>query len=1062
MRKIYLFILLLVLASFIYGCTSSYQGSPPARFDVGVIGNSFGNGLSVIENFFSGGWQSYEKTIAFFVFFLLFFSAYLIGLKKAFGGEMTRAHMTFAFVAAFTSAFIIVITMRFDWMNLTYVAWALIGVLILFSLYTLFSKFMENNKFWAFILALILTLLLLWGIWYLMQDGRPWQGFGRVNNWFGSLKGTGTGEGTGGAGTTGGGTDLWPGGVPPKPAGTTPTTPGGTQPRDWSKALIALAIVLALAGGGGAYGIHRWRRRRRGPSERTDQAPTSPGGEASTSPLGKIRDYLVAVIKAKEAVIDKLDEHEERKSEAKKNVTRLADEILRAGGIEKFLDKEAPLLRDPRKPQYKEQLASAQGMKRIVFEYREIVKWLKYLFGVENNIIQRMNWISHSIMSLGEEGQADINKELSTLAATSHGIIEHLGAFFDIEKKEAYVANKLYGLLDDNKVEERIQKTWLQASGKGEAQLGNIIDEEIKRYGQIRKSLVHQIKIVKKILELLYKREPKEISIISPSANEQIGRGGEVYLEADVKGLDLNNPDYHLAWFIMRAEDYYIGIRTDGTIKYSYQPYIMKLSQTFYTQKIQALQEKLNKARPTRKLQIQEEINRLRISAGDAIGNKIYAVIPPHFATGKAVIWARVYYKRIGDQKPILSSDVRTVNITEKVKKVEIIKPTEKEFFKGEIVNFVAEATGITPKLRDQRYLYNWEWFVDQEKEKSEEVFANQSSLDLDTNGLRLGQHRVLASVYDEDKGAWFFKENIIKIKPALEITEMTLPDSAEEGINVEVTATVNAAVDSILWLAIQDEHGRPYRNDKPLAVSIKSSREPKTRKHRISFDRPGKYLVGFKLTRMGQLWNAPLDDRNLQYKTKTIEIIPKGEAPEVTPFKIIPVKATKEGIEAGEALDSIMVEITKGTPPLIYTFSIECVKTPVERMKNYKATSEKRIETIEEYPVPIQFTKYPYQMHTPGKFKFSIVVKNKEGESKQEVIVKVKEKPEASAKEKAKEQKTADQGVFTELDNNLEALEDALKKANWANPELIKEINESLRKGTLSFLKVTEENGTN
>ena len=47
------------------------------------IGDIFRTGLNPLEDFFKGGWRNYEKTVVFLVFFLLFFSAYLIGMKNA-------------------------------------------------------------------------------------------------------------------------------------------------------------------------------------------------------------------------------------------------------------------------------------------------------------------------------------------------------------------------------------------------------------------------------------------------------------------------------------------------------------------------------------------------------------------------------------------------------------------------------------------------------------------------------------------------------------------------------------------------------------------------------------------------------------------------------------------------------------------------------------------------------------------------------------------------------------------------------------------------------------------
>lgn len=223
-----------------------------------AFGDIFRAGLTPIEDFFNGGWRNYEKTVAFLVFFLLFFSAYLIGMKKAMG-ELTRAHTVFAFTAAFLSAFIITVSMRFDWVNLVYIAWFLIGVLTLFGVYALLGKMgLEKHKFWAFILALILTALLLWLIWYLMSEGRPLERLGGASGWLRGIGERARGiSGGGGEGKS----DLWPEGVPPSGEGeaTTPTTSkeeGRQLGKFW---WIIIAVITLITGGAGSIGKLRGR-----------------------------------------------------------------------------------------------------------------------------------------------------------------------------------------------------------------------------------------------------------------------------------------------------------------------------------------------------------------------------------------------------------------------------------------------------------------------------------------------------------------------------------------------------------------------------------------------------------------------------------------------------------------------------------------------------------------------------------------------------------------------------------------------------------------------------------
>lgn len=218
-----------------------------------ALGDIFRAGLNPIEDFFSGGWQNYEKTVSFLVFFFLFFSAFLIGMKnvKAFGDKLTRVHITFAFAAAFLSAFIITISMRFDWVNLKYIAWFLIAVLILFLMYSLLSKMFEKHKFWGFLLALLLTALLLWLILYLMNEGRPFEGLGRVSDVFGGFgKKISKGE------PLAAGPPIKPEEPGAAPGVKPPVTPEGKGwlGRNWWVMLLIVALIA-----GGSVGAWRFR-----------------------------------------------------------------------------------------------------------------------------------------------------------------------------------------------------------------------------------------------------------------------------------------------------------------------------------------------------------------------------------------------------------------------------------------------------------------------------------------------------------------------------------------------------------------------------------------------------------------------------------------------------------------------------------------------------------------------------------------------------------------------------------------------------------------------------------
>lgn len=203
----------------------------------------FQSGLAPIESFFSGGWMEYHKTMTFLAFFFLFFCAFLIGMKNAMK-DLTRPHIVFCFVAAFMAAFIITTTTGFDTTILKYVVWGVLGLLLFALLYYIFSKM--GMKFWGILLALLLTALLLWLLWYLMQDGVAFKGISNPFRGFGTVRSPWSRRSSGGFI------------LPPQQQGGVYTPPSDV--REWPKWLWILPILLLLLlGATGRYIPRRWR-----------------------------------------------------------------------------------------------------------------------------------------------------------------------------------------------------------------------------------------------------------------------------------------------------------------------------------------------------------------------------------------------------------------------------------------------------------------------------------------------------------------------------------------------------------------------------------------------------------------------------------------------------------------------------------------------------------------------------------------------------------------------------------------------------------------------------------
>ncbi len=117
---------------------------------------AFKGGLIEINNFFEQeNYKPYSKTIDFVFFSLLFISIYMIGVRYAFK-EVKRPETLIAVLLGLMSAFLLVLGGFSATILLPYIPWLL--YVLLFILYWWLLKGIKN-KFWRFVLALLLTLL---------------------------------------------------------------------------------------------------------------------------------------------------------------------------------------------------------------------------------------------------------------------------------------------------------------------------------------------------------------------------------------------------------------------------------------------------------------------------------------------------------------------------------------------------------------------------------------------------------------------------------------------------------------------------------------------------------------------------------------------------------------------------------------------------------------------------------------------------------------------------------------------------------------------------------------
>lgn len=120
--------------------------------------DAFKDGLMQINDFFEKEqYEPYAKIIDLFFFALLFISIYLIGVRYAFK-EVNKPEKVIAVVLGLMSALLMVSR---DYSVISLIPYApLLFYLLIFILFWLIFKGVES-KFWRFVLALFLTLIII-------------------------------------------------------------------------------------------------------------------------------------------------------------------------------------------------------------------------------------------------------------------------------------------------------------------------------------------------------------------------------------------------------------------------------------------------------------------------------------------------------------------------------------------------------------------------------------------------------------------------------------------------------------------------------------------------------------------------------------------------------------------------------------------------------------------------------------------------------------------------------------------------------------------------------------
>lgn len=230
--------------------------------------DAFRGGLMQINDFFvNEQYKPYSAAIDFFFFSLLFIAIYMMGARYAFK-EVKKPEQVIVILLGLMTAFLLVLAGFSATIILPYIQWLLYT--LLFILYFWLLKGIKN-KFWRFILALLLTLLTIGLFQGLFGSLTAPDAEGFFRSFGGSFGAIQFPELPGPPGVPSYLQDLF--GAPSVTTPTTPSetgvtetkTPTGTAKAEeggisWSSVLIPLAVLIAL--GSGVLGYRKgWFRR---------------------------------------------------------------------------------------------------------------------------------------------------------------------------------------------------------------------------------------------------------------------------------------------------------------------------------------------------------------------------------------------------------------------------------------------------------------------------------------------------------------------------------------------------------------------------------------------------------------------------------------------------------------------------------------------------------------------------------------------------------------------------------------------------------------------------------
>ncbi len=525
----------------------------------------FRGGLIQINNFFvQEQFRAYATAIDFFFFSLLFIAIYMMGARYAFK-EIKRPEQVIVILLGLMTAFLLVIGGFSATILLPYIHWLL--YLLLFILLWRLLKGIKN-PFWRFLLALLLTLLIVGFFAWLFNlittpeiggVSTPSLGIGDFFKSFGdSFKGVDFGGYVPGIPTYVRDALQLPSVPAPTPTPTGPETlpivptPATTPPKEkgwlpggysgWHLAWIIPLLIAIILGG-----RRLWPKRKLKPGP---QPPLQPG---------PIVPPTITEEKSVQDIINKITEIISRKSDSKEKIIDILDEKYKLligegklGYLKRLIDLEEKDVANLFLDESRELIDKEEGIvKSIIEKEREFLQQLKKLYAIEDDFNKRLNkWITLILQSnINNKEIAKQNIENLKILLTQNvkeiaedsqkGILWLIAYCYNLEKKEIILAKDLADLLEENHIKDLV---------KGRFKEVITDDKKLKIYYQKEKELIvllslrlkKQIEILENLKKLL-SETPQQPSPYTPYIPYPYGPGyGAPYYRAPYYGVEQN------------------------------------------------------------------------------------------------------------------------------------------------------------------------------------------------------------------------------------------------------------------------------------------------------------------------------------------------------------------------------------------------------------------------------------------------------------------------------------------------------------------------------------------